>query len=44
VLALFDERHEKGIVDHLAAKMEMDLVRASVVKIVQLVQNSPKVK
>jgi hypothetical protein len=40
VLALFDERYEKLIADHPDAKKEMDLVRACIVQIGQLVQNS----
>jgi hypothetical protein len=43
MLSSFHERYEKLIVDHPDAKKEMDLVRASTVKIGQLVQNSPKV-
>jgi hypothetical protein len=43
VLALFDERYEKLIADRPDAKKEMDLVRVSVVKVWQLVQNSTKV-
>jgi hypothetical protein len=41
VLASFHERYEKLIADNLDAKMEVDLVRAYVVQIRQLVQNSP---
>jgi hypothetical protein len=43
VLASFHEIYEKLIADLLGAKKEMDLVRASVVEIGQLVQNLPKV-
>jgi hypothetical protein len=41
LLASFHERYEKLMSDHPDAK-KMDLVRASVVQIGQLVQNSPK--
>jgi hypothetical protein len=43
VLASFDKRYEKLIADHPDAKKEMDLVRVSIVRTGQLVQNSPKV-
>jgi hypothetical protein len=43
MLALFDERFEKLIMNNPDAKKEMDLVQASIVQIGQLVQNSPKV-
>jgi hypothetical protein len=42
VLASFHDSHEKLIADHPDAKKEMNLVRASVVQIGQLVQNSSK--
>jgi hypothetical protein len=43
VLASYDEKYEKLIADHPDAKKEIDLVRASISQIGQLVQNSPKV-
>jgi hypothetical protein len=43
VLASFHDRDKRLIADHPDAKKEMDLVRASIVQIGQLVQNSPKV-
>jgi hypothetical protein len=42
VLASFDEGYEKLIADHLDAKKDVDLVRASILQRGQLVQNSPK--
>jgi hypothetical protein len=43
VLPSFDERYEKLIENHPDAKKEMDLARACVVQVVQLVQNLTKV-
>jgi hypothetical protein len=43
VLASFHERYKKLRVDHPDAKKEMDLAKASTVKIWQLFQKSPKV-
>jgi hypothetical protein len=43
VLASFDDRNEKLTAAHPDAKKEVDLMRASIVQIGQLVQNSPKV-
>jgi hypothetical protein len=43
VLAPFDERYEKLMADHPDAKKEVNLVRATIVQIGQLVQNSPEV-
>jgi hypothetical protein len=39
VLALFNEKYEKLIADHLNAKKERDLVKASVVQVGHIVQN-----
>jgi hypothetical protein len=43
LLASFDKRYEKLTSDHPDPKKEMDLVRASILQIGQLVQNSPQV-
>jgi hypothetical protein len=43
MLALFDERDEKLIVDHPDAKKERDLMQASIVQMGQIFQNYPKV-
>jgi hypothetical protein len=43
VLTPFDGKYEKLTAGHPNAKKEVDLVRASIVQIRQLVQNSPKV-
>jgi hypothetical protein len=41
--ASFNERYKKPIADHLDVKKEMNVVRASIVQIGQLVQTSTEV-